>query len=355
MKIEVGLGSRSYWITVEVGAWEILPAHLKAASPSGIAVVTDDRVQDLYARDLIKILETAGFNPLVYSVPAGEGSKSFEQISGLCRFMADNSLDRDCLVLALGGGVVGDLAGFAASIYLRGVRYIQLPTTLLSMVDSSVGGKTGINIPQGKNLVGTFYQPEAVFANTAALATLDERDWYSGVAEAVKMALTLDKDLFEELSNLDDLSPAGGMDVASLVASCCLIKARVVEQDERESGLRKVLNFGHTLAHALETALGYGTLRHGEAVVLGMKAALDLSRQYAGLSDDECRKAMSLLARIPVPPVDLTGDLVTPMSRDKKARDGTVEIVLVRDIGRYMFHPLADLSQLAAALPSLGR
>jgi 3-dehydroquinate synthase len=217
-------------------------------------------------------------------------------------------------------------------------------------VDSSVGGKTGINIPEGKNLVGSFYQPEGVFADTAVLSTLEERDWYSGVAEAVKMAVTLDRGFFEEIREAGDLSPGGDLDAARVVAESCRIKAWVVEQDELESDLRKVLNFGHTMAHALEVSLGYGKIRHGEAVVLGMRAALYLSRERCGLADDSYHQAMELLDRIPVPVVAFAEDLAGHMTRDKKALGGKVQAVLISDIGKYHFEALEDTSELVTAL-----
>jgi 3-dehydroquinate synthase len=217
-------------------------------------------------------------------------------------------------------------------------------------VDSSVGGKTGINIPEGKNLVGSFYQPEGVFADTAVLSTLEERDWYSGVAEAVKMAVTLDRGFFEEIRKAGDLSPGGDLDAAAIVAESCRVKARVVELDELESGLRKVLNFGHTLAHALEVSLGYGAIRHGEAVVLGMKAALYLSRKRCGLAKDSYDQVVELLDRIPVPDVHLDEGLAGHMTRDKKALGGKVQAVLISDIGKYHFEALEDTSELVTAL-----
>jgi 3-dehydroquinate synthase len=266
--------------------------------------------------------------------------------------MASLEMDREGLVLALGGGVVGDLAGFAASIYLRGVRFIQLPTTLLAMVDSSVGGKTGINIPEGKNLVGTFYQPEAVFAETPCLSTMDIRDWNSGLAEAVKIALTLDTELFTYLESVNDFSPGGGLDIARIVAAACTRKAQLVEEDEREADLRRVLNFGHTLAHAIEASLGYGVLRHGEAVLLGMTAALRLSVDMCSFPEEQYERAIGLIRRIPVPNVTIPDEAVSFLTRDKKSVGGSVNAVLLSRIGQCEIVPLEDPTVLLDALKS---
>jgi 3-dehydroquinate synthase len=226
-----------------------------------------------------------------------------------------------------------------------------MPTTLLAMVDSSVGGKTGINIPEGKNLVGTFYQPEGVFAEPKVLKTLDERDWYSGLAETVKIALTMDAEFFAYLEGLPDFRPDGSLDISRVVLTACLKKADVVRRDEKESGLRRVLNFGHTLGHAIEGILGYGKIRHGEAVVMGMRAALSLSLDRCGLPLDHYNRAMDVLGRIPVPGIELTKSQVESfLMRDKKSTMGTVQVVLLSSIGCHEFVPLEDPVELVEAL-----
>jgi 3-dehydroquinate synthase len=355
-KIRVDLGERSYPIVVGSGAWGRIKEHLEGRTPSGTALVTDDRVGSLYGDTLLQVLSGADPNPLVITVPQGENSKSFDQLEYICRKMAKAGIEREGLVLALGGGVVGDLAGLAASTYLRGIRLIQVPTTLLSMVDSSVGGKTGINIPEGKNLVGTFFQPEAVFADVESLRTLDDRDWYSGLAEAVKIAITLDTDLFEYLESARDLGPGGGIDISRVILAACLRKADVVRRDEKEEGIRRVLNFGHTIAHGFEAALGYGEIRHGEAVALGMKAALRLSQDACGLSREHFERAMALLERIPVPEVNMHPKEIEPfLKRDKKSVGGTVQAVLVSAIGKSEFLPLMEPDLLLSALAEPGK
>jgi len=349
--VTVRLEDRSYPILAGEGAWEKAGKHIRARRPGGIALVTDERVGELYGAKVRGILEAEIPAVSYLEVPRGEGSKSFALLESLCRRLAVAGLNRDGLVVALGGGVVGDLAGLAASTYLRGIRLIQMPTTLLAMVDSSVGGKTGINIPEGKNLVGTFYQPEAVFAETGSLATLEDRDWYSGLAEAVKIAITLDERLFEYLEGVTDPGPRGTMDIARVIAASCERKAQIVSRDEREGSVRMVLNFGHTLAHGIEGALGYGKIRHGEAVVLGMKGALALSLSKCGLPEEQYGRVMDVLDRIPVPEVDLaSGKLEEFLNRDKKSFAGQVRAVLLRAIGEACFVPLKDPLELLDAL-----
>jgi len=348
--IRVGLADRSYPITIGGNAWSDLVPHLEKGPFTSSITVTDERVHALYGETFSRLTDTTGKPAFRFIVPEGEHSKSFKYLESLCRYMAGSGMDRESLVLALGGGVVGDLAGLAASVYLRGVRLIQLPTTLLSMVDSSVGGKTGINISEGKNLVGTFYQPEAVFADTSVLSTLHERDWYSGLGEVIKIALTLDPELFSYLESVDDLGPSGDLDVTRIIAAACRRKAEVVELDEKETGLRKVLNFGHTLGHGVEAALGYGVLRHGEAVLLGMRAALNLSIRMCGLPADQLQRAIDLLDRIPVPGVEIPRDVNRFMVRDKKSSENRILGVLIKEIGKHEFVLLEDPELLVEAL-----
>jgi len=348
--LKVGLGTRSYPIVIGAALHPEIAAHLDRHPSDKAVVVTDDRVGSLYGDGFVQLVRSKVRQVTPITIPEGEKSKSFRWLESLCRTMSGSGMDRESVVLALGGGVVGDLAGLAASVYLRGVRLVQFPTTLLSMVDSSVGGKTGINIPEGKNLVGTFYQPEAVFADISVLATLQERDWYSGLAEVIKIALTLDRSLFEYLESVPDLGPSGGLDVARVVEAACARKAEVVELDEREAGLRRVLNFGHTLGHGLEAAVGYGGLRHGEAVLMGMKAALNLSVRLCGLPDDERRRAVGLIDRIPVPAVRIPGGLEKFIVRDKKSTGNFITGVLIRAIGQHEFVRLDDPSVLVEAL-----
>ena len=350
--VHVELGERSYSIHIGDGAWDLLQENLRGWNSAGkVMVVTDERVHSIYGHR-IEGLTKALKSPSTVVVPQGEGSKSFSRLEDLCRKMAGAGLDRGSLVVALGGGVVGDLAGLAASIYLRGVSVIQVPTTLLSMVDSSTGGKTGINLPEGKNQVGTFHQPQAVYANTDVLSTLESRDWYSGMAEIVKISLTLDPVLFAYLEKMDDLGPGRGVDTQYIVEAACRQKAEVISIDEKEAGPRLVLNFGHTLAHALESSTGLGEIRHGEAVTIGMKAALSLSRKICGLDETSYKKAMAVVEKIPVPDIGLEKDMEQFLARDKKRIDGRVRCILLEDIGRCRVAFLDDPGDLVKALAS---
>ncbi|MGD9895961.1 MAG: 3-dehydroquinate synthase [Candidatus Methylacidiphilaceae bacterium] len=329
--ITVSAGSRTYPIWIGGGLFEDLGSRLSAGPrlSSRIALVADGALRS-YAEEVRSSLAAAGFEPVVLWIPPGEGSKSLPQLGILLEKLAESRIDRKGAILALGGGVIGDLAGFAASIFLRGIAFFQLPTTLLAMVDSAVGGKTGINLPQGKNLVGTFYQPWGVFAELKTLATLPEREIHAGLAEVIKYGMIADPRL---LSSLEEST----LDWQAIVRRSVEIKAAIVAEDEREtSGRRAVLNFGHTAGHALEAALAYGTLVHGEGVALGMRVATLLSHRLCGLPES----AGSLLERLLVRhglPRNVDG---VPRARireallvDKKRERGVNRWVLLRALG----------------------
>jgi len=351
--VHVELGERSYSIHIGGGAWDLLEEGLRGWNSAGqVMVVTDERVYSIYGRRIEDLAQALNPHANIVIVPEGEGSKSFGHLEDLCRKMAGAGLDRSSLVVAMGGGVVGDLAGLAASIYFRGVSVIQVPTTLLSMVDSSTGGKTGINLPEGKNQVGTFHQPQAVYADTDVLRTLESRDWYSGMAEIVKISLTLDPELFAYLEKVNDLGPEGGVDIQRIVEAACRRKAEVISIDEKEAGPRLVLNFGHTLAHALESSMGLGEIRHGEAVAIGMKAALSLSKKICGFDEGQYRRAMAVVEKIPVPDIGSDKDIERFLARDKKRMSGRVRCVLLENIGRCHVTSLDDPGDLVKALAS---
>ncbi len=290
-------GGGGYTIGIGPGILDQLGEQLgERGLTSRIAVVTDLNVAKLYAHQVVTALENAGFKPIVCKVPPGEASKNLEQLSLLYNSFLEGGLDRRSGVIALGGGVIGDLAGYAAATYMRGVALVQCPTTLLAMVDSSVGGKTGVDLPQGKNLVGAFKQPVLVAADTQTLASLPEREIRMGMAELIKHAVIDDPELFEALESADrpsSLSPA-------LVARSANVKVRVVEADPFESGLREVLNLGHTVGHALEKCSGYA-LGHGEAVAIGLVAAARISEKMGMCSSDEPDRLESLLSRTGLP------------------------------------------------------
>jgi len=342
--VHVDFGDRSYPIHIGSGNLDSLGEACKTAGLKGkCLVVTDESVAPRYAGRAVQSLEKAGFKPALEILPAGETTKCQENLFRLYSRAAAHGLDRKCFMVALGGGVIGDLTGFAAASWLRGIRFVQVPTTLLSMVDSSVGGKTGINIPEGKNLVGAFHQPELVLIDLDTLKTLPPREFAAGMAEVVKYGIIWDADLFKTLeltaSGLADFS-CGADKLGAIISRCCEIKAEVVGLDEREGGLRAILNFGHTLAHAIENVAGYGEFLHGEAVSIGMIYAAHLSVALKELSVKESARIEKLLAGLALP-VGVTGlawsDIRAAMTVDKKTVGGLTKFVLVDRIGHAEF------------------
>lgn len=301
---------------------------------SQCAVVTDSNVGPLYAEKLIDSLAECGISATLITVPAGEASKSMTVVEDVCRQMLRAGLDRKAFLIALGGGVVGDLAGFAASIFLRGIPFIQIPTTLLAQVDSSVGGKTGVNTAEGKNLLGTFSQPSLVIADVDTLRSLEQREYKEGFAEIIKHAAIQDAAMFDPIHALAD----GQGSHTELIRRNVAIKARIVEQDEHETtGLRALLNFGHTIGHAIEASAGYGEMLHGEAISLGMVAAARLSSQIAGLPPAAAARIVSALKRFDLPtrlpdfmPVET---ILEHMKHDKKFSEGNIRFVLLSALG----------------------
>lgn len=299
---------------------EVLP-------PGRCAVITDSNVGPLYAARVKASLEESGFSVSVHVVPAGERSKSLAQVGELCEGLIAEGLDRKSSVVALGGGVVGDLAGFVAAIYYRGIPYVQVPTTIVSQVDSSVGGKTGVNAEGGKNLIGAFHQPRLVMADTETLSTLSPREYHEGFAEVVKHAAIRDFSLIDAEGDLPDL-----------IARNVAIKAGIVAADEYETGdVRALLNFGHTIGHGIENAAGYGRYLHGEAISLGLVAACRLSVEKAGLDQGVCDRIVAALSSHGLPlvlPADVSTEaILAAMRRDKKFRGGAVRFVLLRGAG----------------------
>jgi 3-dehydroquinate synthase len=283
------------------GLWDVLLTRFEAKVYK-VAVISDEQVARCYQSQVTAALRNIGYQVEVLIVPVGESSKSFVQVESLCEQLAQHWFDRHSLVIALGGGVVGDLAGYVASIYMRGVPFIQMPTSLLAMVDSSVGGKTGINLKAGKNLVGSFCQPQRVHIDLHKLKTLSPRELKQGMAEMIKHALIQDEKMLAELVNVDVASES----FLDLIKRNIAIKTSIVEQDEFETkGQRAFLNFGHTLGHAIEAAAGYGQLFHGEAISLGIRAALYLSELKYGLSPLVMQQTISLLNEYQLP-TDLT-------------------------------------------------
>jgi 3-dehydroquinate synthase len=343
--ITVALDERSYDIHVGAGLLSEAGRKLRPLLPSSrVFVVTDENLETLHLEALKDSLDAAGLENHGVVLPAGEPSKSFLHLESLLDAMLEAHCERGTTIIAFGGGVIGDLAGFAASILLRGVPFVQIPTTLLSQVDSSVGGKTGINTRQGKNLIGSFYQPRLVLADTDMLASLPERELKAGYAEVVKYGLIDDPAFFTWLEGHGGAVVAADSAAAGqAVRTSCQAKARIVAADERESGQRALLNLGHTFAHALEAEGGYGELlQHGEAVAVGMVLAFDLSVSM-GLCPaedrDRLRRHLSSLG-LPVDLPPLPGSawtaerLLAHFDKDKKVKDGRVTFVLVRGIGQ---------------------
>ncbi|MBU1909896.1 MAG: 3-dehydroquinate synthase [Verrucomicrobia bacterium] len=337
-KIKVDLGARSYEIRIGAGVLGQLGTLCRDLDLGPVAlVVSDEHVNPLYGPPVEAALHEAGFEVGRVAVPAGEASKSGKMLFRLYDEALDRGLDRRGFVVALGGGVVGDLAGFFAASFLRGIRYVQIPTSLLAMVDSSVGGKTGINLPRGKNLVGAFHQPVLVLADVAALRTLPAREYTAGLAEVVKYGIIRDAGFFEKLEqNADGLRAGEPALLESVIAHGCRIKAEVVRLDERERSLRAILNFGHTLGHAVEQVTGYGRYLHGEAISLGMAFAARLSARLTGFPPAEADRMIALLRALglPVERPDLDWSAVRQaMGVDKKTRDRALRFVLAERIG----------------------
>lgn len=337
--VNLAEGRGSYDVRLGKGLIESLGQEVRAVCAAQRAlVITDSNVKPLYAGAAIKSLKAAGFSTIDITVPAGESSKSVECATEIWNAMAAQGLTRDCLVVALGGGVVGDLAGFVAATYMRGVGIVQVPTTLLAMVDSSVGGKTAVDLPSGKNLVGAFKQPLHVCASTDTLETLPESEWRCGCAEIAKSAVIDSDDFFFWLGENAHALAARDAGVATeAIGRSIVFKAGVVAADEKEEkGVRECLNYGHTLGHAIETLAGFGTFSHGEAVAEGMRFAARLSAGLQGASIEFVQAQDDLLDELGLPALDWVAEpdaVFDAMLRDKKSRAGKVRFVLPSDIG----------------------
>lgn len=335
-------GEEPYDVRIGAGVLDALGARMHGVpsleQAERVLVVTDENVAPLYRDRARESLASAGFRVSDIVVPAGEDTKSVEVASEIWEAMAQLALGRDCAVVALGGGVVGDLAGFVASTYMRGVTLVQAPTTLLSMVDSSVGGKTGVNLTAGKNLVGTFKQPAYVCADTGALYTLPEREWACGCAEVAKSAVIDSDEFFFWLADsAEALARRDEGVVAEAIARSVVFKANVVAEDETESkGVRECLNYGHTLGHAIEALAGFGTFSHGEAVAEGMRFAMRLGAACVGTPTDVVLAQDELLDNLGLPALSWSAEpesVLDAMKGDKKVRGGRLRFVLPREVG----------------------
>ena len=301
--VSVQLGNRSYAIKIAPGLLKQLGgecARLKLGDRC--AIITDTNAGKHFAKPVYESLLKAGFEPVLITVPAGEKSKRISVVENCYDQLAAQRFERKSFIVALGGGVVGDLAGFVAATYLRGIPFVQVPTTLLAQVDSSVGGKTGVNLRAGKNLVGAFYQPRLVLCDLETLKALPEREFRAGLAEVIKYGIIFDAKLFAQLErDLPKILKRDSETLSPIIARCCEIKAEVVSQDETENGLRAILNFGHTIGHAIENSSGYGKFLHGEAISVGQVAAAKLSQKILGLPERDVERIKNLFARAGLP------------------------------------------------------
>ena len=340
-----GETDRSYEVLVGRGILNDLHREItRIGNFSSYGLVTDDFVRPLVADRLQANLRSHKINSQLFSFPPGESAKNMEIVLQLCQQLIARGFDRKSLLIAVGGGVVGDVAGFAAAIFMRGIPYIQVPTTLLAQVDSAIGGKTGVDLPSGKNLLGAFHQPLLVVADPDVLSTLPVAIRREGFAEIIKAALIADSELFSLLENQGSnlLENANEM-LETIIAKAAEVKCRVVSHDEHESGLRRILNFGHTLGHALEAASQY-SLPHGQAVAAGMGVAIRFSQKWAGLDQDEADRALRLIQRLGLPtgiPGDIQSELLlSALEKDKKIQGNVCHFVLIGKIGQALIHPI---------------
>lgn len=353
--VQVALADRSYPVVVENGLLSRTASLLEEHNLSHLrpAIISDETVASHHAEALLHSF--GGNKPTLHTVPAGEASKSLSHAESLCREMILAGHDRRSLVIALGGGVVGDLAGFVASIFYRGIPFIQIPTTIVSQVDSSVGGKTGVNVAEGKNLLGAFHQPRLVLVDPETLATLPPREFHEGFAEAIKHAAIRDAEMLNGLLAID---PEKRSVPADLLARNIAIKARIVEADEYETkDIRALLNFGHTIGHGIEASLPYGEILHGEAIALGIRAALFISEKHSGLTHEDSEKIIALLNHFHLPltlPDSITTTTVLEkLARDKKFKSGQIRFVTLLKIGQAQVIESVTPADLEAAINHL--
>ncbi|MCU7921952.1 MAG: 3-dehydroquinate synthase [Candidatus Thiodiazotropha sp. (ex Dulcina madagascariensis)] len=356
--LDVDLGDRSYPIFIGEGLHADAAYYRKYAPGTQVMVVTNETVAPLYLDKTLQAL--AGYELRSCILPDGEAFKTLDVLNQVYTTLLEARFTRKCTLVALGGGVIGDMTGFAAATYQRGVHFIQVPTTLLSQVDSSVGGKTGVNHRLGKNMIGAFYQPRLVLADTTTLNTLDERQFSSGLAEVIKYGLIVDAEFFDWLEEkMDALLARDPRCLAYAIQRSCRCKADVVEADEKEAGQRALLNLGHTFGHAIETGMGYGEWLHGEAVAAGMCMAADLSRRLGWLSSEAFERIRALIerARLPTaPPAELSSDrFLELMAVDKKVLDGRLRLVLLKEIGQSLVTEAFEHGKLKETLTRYGR
>ena len=339
--ISVTLPQTAYEIAIAPGGLTQLGSHLSQLNlGKKILLVSNPDIFEHYGEQALTSLQEAGFDVFHHLIPAGERYKTLESIGKIYDVALENHLERSSTLVALGGGVVGDMTGFAAATWLRGVNFVQVPTSLLAMVDASIGGKTGVNHPQGKNLIGAFYQPRLVLIDPQVLKTLPEKEFRAGMAEVIKYGIIWDAELFrrlEQSDRLDQLNTVPEELLQTILAHSCQAKADVVSKDEKEAGLRAILNYGHTVGHAVESLTGYSTVIHGEAVAIGMVVAGDIATRMGLWSSDDAQRQNDLIRKAGLPThipagVDIEA-IIETLQTDKKVKAGKVRFVLPTQIG----------------------
>jgi 3-dehydroquinate synthase len=355
--VKVSLGKRGYPIHIGGGLLPKLGSHCaRLKLGQRCVVISDATVARRYRKPALTSLKAAGFEPIFITQPAGEKAKTLKNVQACYDQLAKHRIERGSFVIALGGGVVGDLAGFVAATYLRGIDFVQVPTTLLAQVDSSVGGKVGVNLPAGKNLVGAFHQPKLVLCDLDTLRTLPAREFRAGLSEVIKYGIIYDAKLFRRLErDLPKLLQQHPATLSDIIARCCQIKAEVVGQDEKEAGLRAILNFGHTLGHGLEAISKYGKYLHGEAISIGQVAAAQISKTQTGLPAKDVARITALFQNSGLSTqVKLTAPqtkrLFTAIQLDKKVTAGQINFVLAKKIGKVITGQSVKPAQIRAAL-----
>ena len=352
-KVKVRAGQHFYDVLIGAGLLKDLGLFVRPGLHRNRgAILADEQVAPLFGDAVLESLRRSSFHAELIVIPAGEKAKSMAQAAALCEKLAALGLDRSSFLVSLGGGVLGDLAGFVASIYFRGIPYVSIPTTLLAQIDSCIGGKTGVNSGAGKNLIGTFHHPALVIADTDTLRSLPDRIWHEGFAEAIKHGIIRDAELFDSLASVERDQPE------AFIERNIAIKAAIVAEDEREhTDVRSLLNFGHTIGHAIEYATGYGNMLHGEAISLGIVAAAQISVQLAGLSLGEAKRIRAALEahQLPValPPDFSREKILAALPRDKKFENGRVRFVVAHAIGRASVADNVTMEDLRKAVEEL--
>ena len=342
-KIHVDLGKHAYDIEIGAGLLPTVGAKVAALVPKAqrAVIVSDTNVAPLYGETLKRSLNEAGLPTTIVTIEAGEQSKNMQVLSQVLEQIAESGLTRSDVLVTLGGGVVGDLGGFAAASFMRGIAFVQVPTSLLSQIDSSVGGKVAVDLKAGKNLAGAFYQPKGVFIDTNLLSTLPVRFLHDGLAEAIKYGCIQDANLFEKIAGYADDSELLA-DIGSVVATCCAIKARIVEEDEFDTGLRGILNFGHTLGHAVEQHYAYGEYTHGEGVAIGMYQITKRTEEMGMTPAGTAEKIADVLKKynLPIEAGVEKALLIDTMAKDKKKSGNTITLIVLDELGNGRLHKI---------------